>query len=48
MVNKKEEKMHERTTNPERKRETKEIYPSTEAANSQETGRDGKQTRKIR
>jgi transposase len=40
MVNKKEEEMHERTTNPQRKRETKEIYPSTEAPSSQGMGRD--------
>jgi len=32
--------MHERTTNPQRKRETKEIYPSTEAPSSQGMGRD--------
>ena len=37
--------MHERTTNPERKRKTKEIYPPTEAPNSQGMGRDRKRHR---
>jgi putative transposase len=45
MVNKKEEEMHERTINSPRKRETKEICPPTEAANSEGMGRDRKRHR---
>jgi putative transposase len=37
--------MHERTTNPQRKRETKEIYAPTEAPSSQGMGRDRKRHR---
>lgn len=37
--------MHERTTNPQRKRETKKNYPPTEAPNSQGMGGDRKRHR---
>jgi putative transposase len=45
MVNEKEEKMYERTTNPSRNKDPKEIYPAAEAPSPQGMGSRGQRHR---